>query len=467
MTDNEPMTRNTMRVVISNLQLRLATAIQNERRARHELAVALEAAKRTEDVVVAEIWQRADLKNDRDRNSAKHLARINDSRLIDAQTAITNAARDLAGEQARVLAFQADLQMATVDYEFVMLGRRDALMQFALRLAMVAQADTTLSPALRGEASIYTPPEAPEVTRQNQAAADALAVDNATGQPAGRGYTGCSDSPGFNENQVCTGCGKHAIDHAPDVVAKAAIGHAESAVRTFKCGTGQGGGSLRDVIAEMAEGAGGTGVLPTSRPSQCATCGEAMVIAQQGIRKGLPVHGISTDDALHCPANAGSMMNPAHPDFFKPVSDEKGLVNTLAELGRFEHRRVPYHVQAAQEKAAERVRLAENLVAEGKAGWLAVGATQHFFGADGLALGVEGHKNQIINDNKETKYASEPITGVTICKSCHRAAIEQFMVGHPAVASAAYGKPDEDAVLLPGGDKGKGKKVERVKGFQI
>jgi hypothetical protein len=94
---------------------------------------------------VREIWQRTDLKNDRDRQAAKHLARINDGRLIKAGEKITEWQRHLNNAQFDVITTQADLQLAVAEYEYALLGRRDAMMTFATQLARVVQPDTSTS----------------------------------------------------------------------------------------------------------------------------------------------------------------------------------------------------------------------------------------------------------------------------------------------------------------------------------
>src|SRR4051812_6244274 len=72
--------RATILQLITDKKSELREAMLIEPRMRHNLWTAEQTLKQIEDEIAREIWQRADLKNDRDRNASKHLARINDQR---------------------------------------------------------------------------------------------------------------------------------------------------------------------------------------------------------------------------------------------------------------------------------------------------------------------------------------------------------------------------------------------------
>lgn len=156
----------------------------------------------------------------------------------------------------------------------------------------------------------------------------------------------------------------------------------------------------------------------------------------------------------------------AAPKFFDAVDDTRGLVNKLAEspsasAAIFEQRRETPSQTEARERRETRARLAVALLDEGKVGWHLVGATQHFFGVDGMAIGSD-HKMQITLDGKPVKLTLKPRSEHRACESCKQAA-QAFTLGFYSNA-AAYGRADDDAVLSAGT---KPKKVERVRGFQI
>lgn len=254
-----------IRNLIAKKQNLLGFALQ----ANHDLTTALnterETLKRIEDQIVQEIWSSDKYKNDRDRNAAKHLARINDERYFNQQASITKLEAAKAENQGAIMTFQADIDLLKLDYEMLLLGRRDSLHRFSVMLARMAQADTSTAIEAR-MGGHFVPGSA--------LAVGGAVTGNGDGQPV------------------------------------AAIDLAQAADATAPVDTS---------TAQPGEQA-----LPN-----CNTCGQPMAIADAGIRKGKTVHGVGNIQALHCPANAGTMMNPAHPDFFNAVGNA-GLVNSLA-----------------------------------------------------------------------------------------------------------------------------------------
>lgn len=362
---------------ITELRVQLQRSFDAETSARQTLHNSTESAKRIEDVVVQEIWSSDKYKNDRDRNAAKHLARINDRRIVQAQEIVQIHMRELASAQFNIIDAQTLLNLYMIQFEAAVLGRRDAGLQFMANIARIMQPDTTSSMGINAGTSF-----------------ESAVAGNVT-------------------------------EHTAEFVAAASSDEAP---------TGR-----------------------VSRPLACDQCGQPFVIADKGIRKGLPVHG----DKMDCPSNAGSWMNTSHPNFRNAPDAVNSQPDAGASGARFENRREPYHVIAAREKVAERMNLAERLLVEGRAGWVAVGATQHFFGADGLALGVEGHRTNITLGRATIQCDRDPRDGITVCESCRAAAIT-FKLGNTKSA-AAYGKPDEDAVLVKPG----GKKVEKFRGVEL
>jgi hypothetical protein len=123
----------------------LRKALANEHASTQKVYEAREALKRTEDVIIQEIQDNPANKNEKDRTAAKRMARINDGRYIAGLKAISDAEIERFNFQASIIDHQTRIQVFTADYEFSLLGRRDAQFQFALQLAKVVQADTTVN----------------------------------------------------------------------------------------------------------------------------------------------------------------------------------------------------------------------------------------------------------------------------------------------------------------------------------
>lgn len=281
--------RATLLHLITGKQDALRDLMVLETTARQQLWQAQEDQKRIEDLIAQEIWTRTDLKNDRDRNAAKHLARINDQRFINAQSMVQKKFVGLAEIQADIIIKQSELQISVVEYEYLMLGRRDALMQFAMQLARVAQPDTTMAMGVERFMRFQ-----PHTAEPDEAMARMLRLP-IEGRPA--------------DTFKCDTC------QVPLVEIDGQVYHADTncAANTgvfMNPATRQRNGSdVESDPATMDEyAAEETRKAPNGR---CDTCGQPFVIAMAGIRKGKPVHG----DNMTCASNAGSWMNPLHPNF--------------------------------------------------------------------------------------------------------------------------------------------------------
>lgn len=117
----------------------------NEWKAAQKVYETREALKRTEDGIIQEIQDNPANKNEKDRTAAKRIARINDGRYIAGLKAISDAEIERFNFQASIIDSQTRITVFMSDYEFALLGRRDAQFQFALMLAKVVQADTSIA----------------------------------------------------------------------------------------------------------------------------------------------------------------------------------------------------------------------------------------------------------------------------------------------------------------------------------
>jgi hypothetical protein len=372
--------KQTMKDKLNKTRILLAQAMQDETRARKSLAELQESIKRIEDVVVKEIWADESLKNDRARNEAKHLARVNDARMIEAQTAINNAFVELARIQASIIMLQSELQIDVIDYELATLGRRDAMLQFAMKLAQVVNVDTATSMAVH-----------------------------------------------------------RTVEHG-----MSSTGTLESVSTTTE-----------DETVNIADT-----YVPT-----CQSCGTPHVIASFGIRKGKHVHGIATDEALKCPANAGSMTHPLHPDYVVTRTREPETATGSVTPGgaRLENRRETPAEQEARERIKTKANIAATECSRNNVGWATIGATQHFFGLDLKSLCSFNAKTECIIDPADKKPLGNAREHIRLCADCSRLTNDFFAGAFPS--AGAYGRPDEDARLDTGANRTG--KPEKINGIQI
>jgi len=139
------MTSQDIKVRIVEERDLLRKALFNEWKAAQKVYEAREALKRIEDTIIGEIADNGLYKNEKQRTEAKRMARINDGRYIAGLKAIADAEIERFNFQASIIDSQTRIMVFTSDYEFALLGRRDAQFQFALTLAKVVQADTSIA----------------------------------------------------------------------------------------------------------------------------------------------------------------------------------------------------------------------------------------------------------------------------------------------------------------------------------
>src|SRR5882672_4686936 len=143
LTERNTMKTDDFKLRIMEERKLLRGALLHEHGARRGVYEASEALKRIEDTIIGEIAENGLYKNEKQRTEAKRMARINDNRYIAGLKAITDAEIERINVQAAIIDHQTRIHVFTSDYEFSLLGRRDAQFQFALQLAKVVQADTT------------------------------------------------------------------------------------------------------------------------------------------------------------------------------------------------------------------------------------------------------------------------------------------------------------------------------------
>jgi hypothetical protein len=120
--------------------------------AKHDIATAREDAKRVEDAIVLAIWSDERFKNDKVRNEQKHLARINNPDLIQANEYIKTCEINRAKIHASILDLQNNITLLTLQYEHFLLGSRtEAAAKMRMVAQLVTQEDTTDAIELKPE----------------------------------------------------------------------------------------------------------------------------------------------------------------------------------------------------------------------------------------------------------------------------------------------------------------------------
>jgi F0F1-type ATP synthase alpha subunit len=113
-----------------------------------------EQYKRVEDVVVNEIWNNPSFKNDKARNEQKHLARVNDGRLVSITENIRQAEGLKAATHGNILELQNQLTILTLQFEFALLGKRIGAVEYVQRIDITPFADTIEHTTLKGAVGV-------------------------------------------------------------------------------------------------------------------------------------------------------------------------------------------------------------------------------------------------------------------------------------------------------------------------